>query len=32
MKNFLYGMLLVLVALVGYRVASDYLEDTRDFY
>ncbi len=32
MKNFLYGLLFVLAALVGYRVASEYLEDTRDFH
>lgn len=32
MKNFLYGLLLVLAALVGYRIASDYLEDSKDFH
>ncbi len=31
MKNFLCGILLVLATFVGYRLASDYLEDNRDF-
>ncbi len=31
MKNFLCGVLLVLASVVGYRLASDYLEDNREF-
>ncbi|CEI83990.1 hypothetical protein BN997_03922 [Oceanobacillus oncorhynchi] len=31
MKNLLCYVLLALTALVGYRVASEYLEDNRDF-
>lgn len=31
MKNTVCGILLVLTSLVGYRLLSDYLEDTRDF-
>ncbi|MBP1968302.1 hypothetical protein J2Z83_000394 [Virgibacillus natechei] len=31
MRKGLCGIVLVLAALVGYRLASDYLEDTRDY-
>jgi len=31
MRKTLYGLLLVIAALVGYRIVSDMLEDERDF-
>ncbi|MBP2077967.1 hypothetical protein J2Z64_002222 [Oceanobacillus polygoni] len=31
MKKPLCGLLLVLLSFVGYRIASDYLEDNREF-
>lgn len=31
MKNLFCYVLLTLAAIVGYRVASEYLEDNRDF-
>ncbi|SDI79610.1 hypothetical protein SAMN04488123_10686 [Natribacillus halophilus] len=31
MKKTLYGILIVLITLVGLRCASDCLEETRDF-
>lgn len=31
MKRVVCGLLFVIAALVGYRVVSDYAEETRDF-